>query len=963
MRTSVAKQQHAVTSPTDGTSDTNDEDMNSAPKTYPDLIDNDEGRTHDNDPHHDRRIDDEQVSFKMRLWDYLLRNVHSAVDELYCMCELESSMSRCEDAARVVQSCHDDFIKLMECIRMQSSVSSKSSLAWEVKKGHRSHVVKPTNVVVQALERIAKTKSPPPHDRSLLDSPIHSTGKQNVPRAASCPSPSILAAANSDASTQQLTPRHQKLSLPRKPKRSPSETKLLSEQRLDTVTANKHAIESARLSRIRLAAERMQHVTSRNASSRQKQEDMMWAKLARADRLKQAHLRWIVSKAGSENTKVDEINFIQTLMHQDRKMELQQRLDHVAVRRANLLRQIQDKAMLKAESIRAAAKAKEEKLELRVSQIQKRHEGVQARRLQYQQEKKGVVASLPTELLGATPAAPPSASKRKARQQSQPRQQSATSHHHHHHPTHAANQVDGVQPSLEGSVERTMALNAQRLRDRMRSLTKSTSSIQPSKAPSPPASPRTNLASPPPLQHVQNVMATAVQEKNDAMLHSALLSLLHQHQPAPPSPPLLSPTSHHVSASCSWATSPHTLAMVATVPTLRWVSKPTIALALRVLFGLCASHRHHIDTLLGSNLVLPLVDVLVWALQHWDRNDVLRWAMPLLALCLGPTSSSKLDTMREDVGRYIANVGILFRVADRFALVAVTQQDDLFRLTCHFLIALTRQCHPKRHVVARTMQDLRVPVAKIFKTTGLFGMIPLLLASVPIHEFEQLAPSDDSNASNGGNNATEAQSFARKNSSCVVALSGLILRALTNIARLDVTWFQAVVGSSSNHPRFLELVRSVLLSACHELLVELLPLLGYFALQCRAHQKLVREDAPSGDPSVLQLLAATPFPFYSDSRGKDVLFPTLLICCWGDDDNSAILEMDVNPIMLVVYLQKQIEQQRAASTATSSSMSSGESWRGLAARLPLDSWDDVLRYFEGRSGGTRPPCKQRHAAP
>lgn len=79
--------------------------------------------------HHDD--DDEEmgrVSFKQRLWEYLVRNVNrydlhddarsciaSAVDELYCMCELESIPSRCEDAARVLQACQDDFIKV-RCI-------------------------------------------------------------------------------------------------------------------------------------------------------------------------------------------------------------------------------------------------------------------------------------------------------------------------------------------------------------------------------------------------------------------------------------------------------------------------------------------------------------------------------------------------------------------------------------------------------------------------------------------------------------------------------------------------------------------------------------------------------------------------------------------------------------------------------------------------------------------------------
>ncbi|ETV75222.1 hypothetical protein, variant 2 [Aphanomyces astaci] len=884
---------------------------------------------------HRHHVDDEQVSFKMRLWDYLLRNVHSAVDELYCMCELESSTSHCEDAARVLQSCHDDFIKLMECIRMQSSMSSKSSVAWEVKKGSQwSQLGKPTTgVVVQALERIAKTTSPPP--ASVPSPPFVSSSlvmiKPNSARPASSPSPASPTDDRGASSPHVVPMRHQKLSLPRKPKRSPSETKLLSEQRLDTVTANKHAIESARLTRIRMAAERMQHVTSRNASSRQKQEDMMWAKLARADRLKQAHLRWIVSKAGSENTKVDEINFIQTLMHQDRKMELQQRLDHVAVRRANLLRQIQTKASLKAESIRAAAKAKEVQLELRVSQIQKRHEGVQARRLKYQQEKKGGGASTTSKTSPPTNSSPPigPAGSNKRKSSKQPSRHSAASTSHHQ------DGRDAVMPSLEASVELSMKKNAQRLRDRMRFLTKATNIVAVSpKNPSPPASPRC----PPP--HIHDVIATAVQQMDDVALHDTLASFL--------TPPSISNATSHTSNTI---TSPHDLARLATVPTLRWVSKPTIALALRVVFVQCAAHRQHIDTLVGSNLVLPLVDVLVWALQHWDRNDVLRWAMPVLALCLGPASTSKFDAIREDIGRYIANVGILFRVADRFALVAVTQQDDLFRLTCHFLCALTTQHRPKR-VVVRSMQDLRVPVAKIFKTTGLFGMVTLLLASVPIHEFDHVTTNKHDNVTLHSDDTHTSQPTPVLSSSS--SLSGLILRALTNMARLDVMWFQSVVGTRANQPRFVHLVRTVLLSARHELLVELLPLLGYYVLRSPPHQASLR-CIGDGQPSLLQLLAMLPFSYFSDPRGKDLLFPTLLACCWDDEDNATVLEMNVNTVMLVVYLRKHVEHLRASTT----SLGHNDSWRGLAARLPLHMWNDLLRYFEGRNSGgtTRPTSK------
>ncbi|KAF0693348.1 Aste57867_15680 [Aphanomyces stellatus] len=815
--------------------------------------------------HHD--VDDEHISFKMRLWDYLFRNVNSAVDELYCMCELESSTPRCEEAARVLVSCHEDFVKLVERIQMQSRMSSKASLAWEVKKG--SNVVKPT--VVKALERMAKSFSPV----ELV------TEKPDSSRPAS-PAPS-----STDTVVQELA-MHQKLSLPRKPKRSPSETKLLSEQRLDTVNANKHAIESARLSRIRMAAERMQDVTSRNLTSRKKQKDLMWEKLARADRLKQAHLRWIVTKAGSENTKVDEINFIQTLMHQDRKIELQQRLDHVAVRRENLLRQIKDKASLKAESIRAAAKAKEEQLELRLHEIQKRHEGVQARRLKYQQEKNA---------------------KGKKRRGQQKR---------HNHVA-----IESLQhPStLEASMENTMRKNAQRLRDRMRALTKH-------------GFPH---SMPPLTDHIDDILRQLhrhIDAANDSGLHSVLQTM---------------PASDIVHPCRSL------LKTLAHVPTLRWASKPTIATALRLLLALSAPFHPHVDVLLADNLVLPLVDVLVWALQHWDRNDVLLWALPMVSLCLGPVSSSKLETIRDDVIRYIVNVGILFRIADRFALVspAVTQQTDLFRLTLYFLVALTNSpsAMHRRQLVPRTMADLRVPLVKIFKTTGLLGIVSLLLMSFPFQLYIEMGT------------ATQPSSPSPH----LLTLSALILRALNNIAAFDVAWFQATLGSATHQQTFLHLVHAVLAataaartdttspSSMDDVLTELLHLIGFYALKSPPHQESLRLSL-DGAENIIQRVATLPFQFFSETRYKDILFPTLIAMCWKSDENTAILEADMNCIMLVVYLRRHLAASTTAleawtneSTKKTEVDPADKARRHLAARFPMDMWDDAMCYFDARS--------------
>ncbi|KDO22675.1 hypothetical protein SPRG_10990 [Saprolegnia parasitica CBS 223.65] len=814
-------------------------------------VEEDDVGTHDDDDEEMGR-----VSFKQRLWEYLVRNVNSAVDELYCMCELESIPSRCEDAAR-----------LLELIQMQTKSSTQKSLAWEVKKG--SNADKPT--VAKALEHMAKV-----YPRSTPKSTHHHHRRNSTssngsdPRSKAKPRP-VPAPASS--------PKYQpKLSLPRKPKRSPSETKLLSEQRLDTVTANKHAIESARLSRIRLAAERMQHVTSRNASSRKKQEQLMWAKLDRADRLKEAHLRWIVTKAGSENTKVDEINFIQSMIHQDRKIELQQRLDHVASRREIVLDEIKKKASLKAASIRALAKAKEASLTQKIHDIQRRHEGVQARRLSYQQAKK--------------PRRPRS--------------------------SHPQEKMAQHLLSLETSMARTMNKNAQRLRDRMKAHTKhGFQGPVPAHAPTLAAQVQglvQSLASPSDVDKGLADVSRFLQSTTDG---DAALHLFRKLRGL-------------------------TLTVRALTYAQRSGNAETMVSALRVLLLVCGGQRTNVECLLADNLVLPLVDVLRWGLTVTDDDDgrhtVLLWAFPAVAMTLVSPSSPKMDMVRQDVIRYIVNSGILFRIVDKLAQVPTppAEGDESFRLlvSCvHFLAALTTTC-TKTLVVS--MADLRLPLVKILKSTGLVGIVAALVSWFPLQLFHDCHESTVTPSS--------------------VAFATLVLHVLNNIARLDLVWFQDTLGSPLNQPTFLHLVASVLnkhqTDRClDDLVVQVVVLLGHYALRHASHQETLRW----GHVSMIQRLTNLPFAFFCEPRFKDALFPTLIAICDGDADNCVILETDVHCMLLVAYLRRLKSSQQAMDVhARPSGNVQIEAWFHVAERLPIELWDDALAFFEARVQASTP---------
>ncbi|OQS04034.1 farnesyl pyrophosphate synthetase [Thraustotheca clavata] len=819
---------------------------------------------------------EQNVSFKERLWEYLFRNVHRAVDELYCMCELESLPTRCEEAARVLQGCQEDFIKLMELIQMQtkSSTQKQKSLAWEVKKG--SNTDKPT--VAKALEHMAK--------QTNQSSLAISTGDEH----------------GTDSLTPTPSPKpkhHLKLSLPRKPKRSPSETKLLSEQRLDTVNANKHAIESARLSRIRLAAERMQHVTSRNASSRKKQEQRMWAKLDRADRLKEAHLRWIVRKAGLENTKVDEINFIQNMMHQDRKIELQQRLEHVASRRENVLDEIKKKASSKAESIRAAAKAKEASLTKKLHEIQRRHEGVMARRLSYQQAKK------------------------------EPSRGSATPRKHETMEQHLV--------SLEASMERTMNKNAQRLRDRIKSQTKS-------KYQDPFKFPRN---SPVALSNQLENLLQQLGEMNLARvtMDKSLMELGRFVQSKLPTPEgeLVVHLFRKYQGLSILVRALVQMQRAATLPNPQESHcsyTETMGQGLMLLITVCSGIRINIEYLMAENLVLPVVDILRWALcdESDSRQPVLLWAFPAVAMSLTCPSSPKMETLRQDLIRYILNIGLFFRIIDKFGHATLYQhgqvldgeENETFRLlvSCvHFLTTLTTTY---TKTIAVSMADLRLPLAKLFRSTGLIGIVSSLLSWFPIHVFY-----DCNNAASTG-----------PIKPCYVSFATLLLHALNNIARLDLVWFQSTLGSPHNQPPFLHLVSSVLTkyalqhsSDLDDLMLQLLTLVGLYALQHPSHQQTLRW----GHINTIQRLTNLPFIFFCDSRYKDALFPTLVAICVGDDENMTILERDVSSTLLAAYVRKlqtlqtateaRAEQQRHVQT---------EAWFSVAERFPVELWELML---------------------
>ena len=88
------------------------------------------------------------------------------------------------------------------------------------------------------------------------------------------------------------------------------------------------------------------------------------------------------------------------------------------------------------------------------------------------------------------------------------------------------------------------------------------------------------------------------------------------------------------------------------------------------------------------------------------------------------------------------------------------------------------------------------------------------------------------------------------------------------------------------------------------LLHEVITLVGYFAARHQENQTIVQSGHR---PSVLEQLCNLPFPYFSQPELKRILFPTLLACCFDNDENRAILQEEMNWQLIDEFLYSPIE--------------------------------------------------------
>ncbi|KAF8565293.1 hypothetical protein P879_10348 [Paragonimus westermani] len=83
------------------------------------------------------------------------------------------------------------------------------------------------------------------------------------------------------------------------------------------------------------------------------------------------------------------------------------------------------------------------------------------------------------------------------------------------------------------------------------------------------------------------------------------------------------------------------------------------------------------------------------------------------------------------------------------------------------------------------------------------------------------------------------------------------------------------------------------------------------AILCVGHLCVLNPDNQTSlqsgpPPTLLQRLVALPFDYFSQRPLTDLLYPTLIACCYQNSNNLAVLEAELNPSLLANYIEERI---------------------------------------------------------
>jgi|TARA_B110000285_G_C15010481_1_gene556151 hypothetical protein len=148
-----------------------------------------------------------------------------------------------------------------------------------------------------------------------------------------------------------------------------------------------------------------------------------------------------------------------------------------------------------------------------------------------------------------------------------------------------------------------------------------------------------------------------------------------------------------------------------------------------------------------------------------------------------------------------------------------------------------------------------------------------------------------------------------------LSLSIVCIKVLNNVIRMDINFIQQLISNTAGMTDQLYHLISYLLvytnqnydknEDSRELLHETLLFIGYFCLLNEEGQELLHR----GENTIMQKLCNLPFPYFSDKKLKEILFPTLIQTSYKSDRCVAIMNQEISFDPLIKFLNDNMKEE------------------------------------------------------
>ncbi|XP_041464189.1 S phase cyclin A-associated protein in the endoplasmic reticulum-like [Lytechinus variegatus] len=300
------------------------------------------------------------------------------------------------------------------------------------------------------------------------------------------------------------------------------------------------------------------------------------------------------------------------------------------------------------------------------------------------------------------------------------------------------------------------------------------------------------------------------------------------------------------------------------------------------------------DSVAGS-LMLLLTSILNVLVKHRPQSP----SSPDGKL---PSSAKKkqkdtFDQWGMDVVSYLVSCGVLDKLTVYFNNVRnpIDQEPQIAEFLQHamgLLGAMTRfiSTTSNRLGIFGPKKDDPTQLVATFQVTGLGGIVSLLYG-ILLH---------------GGAPSRDSSMTPPEIPEHTLSVVNAGIKMLSSIATLDLNVLQTALGAEGTSLEFRHIATYLMWYCSHftaneDLLHEVILIVGYITVLNLDNQILVQTG---NTPTLLQQLCSLPFQYFSDPRLINVLFPTLISCCYDNAENKKILQQEMSCSLLMLFLEE-----------------------------------------------------------